>query len=219
MAVPMSALACSALFTAIAAIFVTLYPAAFGVDVTSVEDKVLSGGHLDGTTYKLIFGPIHMGCGVAQLEQPSRKDAVPTLRLTLKGRGGSDADVNSLISVLGKVVRRKKPFVIIWDARHFWPVVTRAQIRMLNAWFLEHYLQWDSLLQAHVTVIGNPIARVFASLATRVFRPPQPIKHLNNLEDADSFARSCCSHSKAMSYVKSDWEYDSAPGFKAFPVQ
>ena len=87
----MSALACSALFTAIAAIFVTLYPAAFGVDVTSVEDKVLSGGHLDGTTYKLIFGPIHMGCGVAQLEQPSRKDAVPTLRLTLKGQGGSDA--------------------------------------------------------------------------------------------------------------------------------
>ena len=103
---------------------------------------------------------------------------------------------------------------MIWDARRFFPYLSTSQLALFRAWFDVNYLKWDTYLQQHITIIGNPIARGFASLITRVFRPPAPVYHGRSTEDADEHALRCCLSTR--SYVKTREEYDSAPGWGAF---
>ena len=132
----------------------------------------------------------------------------------MNNKRARDDDVRLLLACFGKVVARKKPFAMLWDARRFFPILSSTQLNMFQAFFDDHYLTWDKLLQQHITVIGNPFARAFAHLVTRVFALPQPVYHGRNVEDANEHALRCCR--KIRSYVKTADEYGSAPGWGAF---
>lgn len=95
-----------------------------------------------------------------------------------------------------------------------WPKISRAQVRMLRAWFGDNYLKWDAHVQAHATLLSNPLARAFAHFVVKVFRPPQPIHIGKTAEEAEAFLGRCCSAPR--SFVKSKQEYRDAPGWKGF---
>jgi hypothetical protein len=196
----------------IAAIFVVavaVFAALIGLGAASTSDGFDLGGR------KLILGPVEWSNGQMQLERQSR--GVPWLRISLRGRGLTDSDLELILDAWTRVLQRNKPFVIIWDARKLkLAMISRAQLRMLQAWFRDHFLTWDTLLQAHITIIGNPLARAFASVVTRVFRPPQPIHHASSESDAEEYAARCCSTTR--SYMKSKAEYAAAPGWKHFGI-
>jgi hypothetical protein len=167
---------------------------------------------------RVLVGPVMLHGGYVQLERHdgSGSSSVPRLRLVSRGgRGFNDNDIRLLLDTFTVVLRRKRPFIIIWDARKLaWPRISGKQVGMLHAWFEKEYLNWDTYLQAHATIISNPLARAFASLVTGVFRPPQPINHHSTPEQADAFARRCCDVTR--SYVKKPEEYAAAPGWKHF---
>ena len=186
------------------------------VAIAAFATMALYEGAADSDVHKhrgIIIGPTEMLGGHVQLERGIAGNP-PVLRVVMRGRGARDEDVRSLLDCWSKVVARKKPFMLIWDARHFWPVLSLSQQAMFKAWFDDHYLTWDDLLQQHITVIGNPFCRAFTGLVTRVFRPPAPVYHSRSIKDAEEHALRCCRTTR--SHRKSRHEYDTAPGWGSF---
>ena len=166
---------------------------------------------------KLLFGPVEMKGGYVQVERhPGRgSNAIPRVRVVSNGKAFfDDGDMPLMLSAFTYAIGRKKPFILVWDCRRLaWPKISRAQVRMLRAWFGGNFLKWDKHMQAHVCFLSNPLARAFTKFVVRIFRPPQPIHIGRTDDDAVLFIRDL---PQPRSYVKSDAEYNNAPGWKKF---
>eukprot|EP00966_Prymnesium_polylepis_P119417 2759966-Prymnesium_polylepis.1 len=98
----------------------------------------------------------------------------------------------------------KRPFVVVWDTRAIaLPLISRGMIRHARNWVDAYAPAWDSRVQAHALIVGNPLYRGLANLLFRVFAPPQPWIITGDEAAAVEFARTCCP--KPRSWVKKSY--------------
>ena len=167
---------------------------------------------------KVLIGPVQLQGGVALLEQLPDTGVARLRLVTQGGRGINDADLNAILDLMTRVVKRKKPFTVCWDFRTLaLPHLSKQQFVTIREWVGDYLVPWDTHAQAHAILISNVVVRTFLSLIIRVFRPPQPVKITRDDEVALEFAQTCCK--QVRSYVKGSYdlaEEDRQFGAKLF---
>lgn len=142
-----------------------------------------------------------------QLEQRGSSQ-VAWLRVVSHSIWTDHHELEAVLSVLRQALRRKRPFLVIWDVRSLtFPRVNMAQVQQVRDFTYEFAEAFDRHVQAHAIILKNPLVIAFAHILLRFFQPPQPYKIVKDDASATEFASTCCLSPR--SFVKASYDTEA----------
>jgi len=95
--------------------------------------------------------------------------------VTAERSAATDDDVIGALAFVSKVLRRRRPFSVLYDMRAITlPTLSRKQLGLGVDWAREQAAPLDAQLQCIAYLIRSPLVRAAAQVVIRFLKPPQP---------------------------------------------
>ena len=121
-----------------------------------------------------VLGPLNAGFATLSYDRDADLP-LPRLVVTAERSAATDDDVIGALAFVSKVLRRRRPFSVLYDMRAITlPTLSRKQLGLGVDWAREQAAPLDAQLQCIAYLIRSPLVRAAAQVVIRFLKPPQP---------------------------------------------